>query len=216
MGDDNKVMCDMKTIKTDENNISDNSFEDAKKERYKNIKEHYISILKDIHANNKDISNIKIGETTISLDKIDDTFSKNPEIPIPDTFKMAFGKSETLHKYLNEVHKKTEEYFKQDIDSINKMELGNKKIEMDNISNLEKSNDLLKEIEREKKESKTFENEYVENSSITNQNGKFNKIMIYSNYAILGLVIIGLIYINIAYNFFKEQTKIQIKPLRNQ
>ena len=119
--------------------------------------------------------------------------------------------SETLNDYLNEVHEKTKDYFKYDTASVNKMELGNKKIEMDNVSNLENTNSLLKDIEKEKKESKTFEDEYTENSSITDENENFNKIMIYANYAILGLVIIGVININIAYNFIKEQNIKQIK-----
>jgi hypothetical protein len=211
---DNKVMCDIETIKTDKDDISDKTFSEAKKDRYRNIKKHYISILKDLQDSKVAILNFDTEK--VGIDTYVKNIQKENNGEIPENVETAFSKSETLNDYLNEVHKKTTSYFNNDTNATTAMERENEKIETETVKQLEQSNSLLKDIEKEEKESKSFEDEYTENSSITNKNEKFNKIMIYTNYAIFGLVIIGVIYINIAYNFFKEQTKIQIKSQRTQ
>lgn len=211
---DNKVMCDIETIKTDKDDISDKTFSEAKKDRYRNIREHYISILKELQ-NSKDAI-LNLDTDNVGIDTYVKNIKKENNGEISENVETAFSKSETLNDYLNEVHKKTTSYFNNDTNATTAMERENEKITTDNVKQLEQSNSLLKDIEKEEKESKSFEDEYTENSSITNENEKFNKIMIYTNYAIFGLVIIGVIYINIAYNFFKEQTKIQIKSQRTQ
>ena len=162
------VLCEIDLINTDNYEKSEKNFKDTKEERYEKIKENYISILKNMYENLKNL-----GETE---DLNDDDFNNNKD-------------------YLSSVNEKIEDYFENDTENIILMEKENERLKKDNIKTLEDTNNLMKELKNEKKQTKTYEDEYNNNSSITKNNEKLNKSMIYINFVIFILIIFGIIYI---------------------